>query len=495
MMNENLKVAAEADSTDLLYAQIQVDPYILERIDAIPFIHTPLHTAAAAGKIRFATEIMRLKPSFAWKLNEHGLSPMHVALQNQNFSLVRRLVDINKDVIRVKGKDGITPLHLVSQAGNVEILAEFLSACPESIVDVTVQSESALHLAAKHGQVEALTVSVCWLTSNCKSGALDLQNSILNWKDEDDNTILHILVSRNDTNSQIIQLLIQGKMNLNSKNSARLTAMDIVENQNQDNANIVKIKEVLHSAKALRGDSVFSAPTLAETLVRKDKVTLWRKLKNVNIKLNRLRESITNETRNILLVVAVLVASSTNQAALSPPGGVYQSEVDPYDRANYSPGETVMSMTSFHVFWSFNTLALLASALAIYILLPAAGGVTLLLIFPLVYFVIGFFFSMHVIGPPFSVSENPATNGDADGHDQRRNQPPSASMVNDSLSLNIGEPSYRLTSSMDNEREEWTELWSVDEEHWMSVPTRGVMGTCSSDTVVDSEDSPLHVIE
>ncbi|KAI4357363.1 hypothetical protein L6164_001316 [Bauhinia variegata] len=407
MTYENLKAAAENDSTDSLYAQIQVDPYALERIDAVPFIHTPLHIAAAAGKISFATEIFRLKPSFALKLNENGSSPMHLALENPEPGIVRRLVKLNKDVIRVKGKDGLTPLHLVSTDEKVELLAEFLSACPESIEDVTVQSETALHVAVKNGQFDALKVLLGWLFSNCKKGASDVQNSVLNWEDKDGNTILHILVGQdNYANLQMVQWLIHGKINLNAKNSRGSTALDIVKDKDQNDANIVRIKNLLLGAKALSGDSVPSAPTLAETLV---KVNPGNCLRNTRIAINRFRDGLSNDTRNILLVVAVLVATSTNQAALSPPGGVYQSEADNLNntsiitRETKVPGTSVMDVVSFHVFWAYNSVALLVSALAIYILMPPVGGFTRLVTFPLSYFVVGFFFSLSVIGPPFTI--------------------------------------------------------------------------------------------
>ena len=64
-----LEEAAILGDINLLYALIQVDPHVLEDVDAIHFIDTPLHIAASAGPLQFATEIiMRLKPSFALKL-------------------------------------------------------------------------------------------------------------------------------------------------------------------------------------------------------------------------------------------------------------------------------------------------------------------------------------------------------------------------------------------------------------------------------------------
>ena len=80
---DQLKEAAQAGDISALYDRIQADPDILETIDNKGFVDTPLHTVAAAGHIEFAMEIVNSKPSFARKLNQNGLSPMHFALQNE----------------------------------------------------------------------------------------------------------------------------------------------------------------------------------------------------------------------------------------------------------------------------------------------------------------------------------------------------------------------------------------------------------------------------
>ncbi|MCI11858.1 ankyrin repeat-containing protein, partial [Trifolium medium] len=102
-IGRRLKAAAEAGNIDLFYTVIQDDPSILEDIDLIPFIETPLHIAASMGHLQFATEIMMLKPSFAWKLNPQGFSPIHVAMQNGQNMMVHRLVNLNKELVRVQG--------------------------------------------------------------------------------------------------------------------------------------------------------------------------------------------------------------------------------------------------------------------------------------------------------------------------------------------------------------------------------------------------------
>jgi ankyrin repeat protein len=168
---DRLKAAAEAGDIDILYTVIQDDPYILEHIDSIPFVETPLHIAASMGHLEFAIEIMNLKPSFALKLNPQGFSPIHLAMQNNQELMVYRFVFINKDLVRVKGREGITPLHYASEIGEVKMLAYFLFWCPESIEYLTVRRETALHIAVKNEQYEALQVLVSWLKKNTKRGS------------------------------------------------------------------------------------------------------------------------------------------------------------------------------------------------------------------------------------------------------------------------------------------------------------------------------------
>ncbi|XP_028098749.1 uncharacterized protein LOC114298381 [Camellia sinensis] len=91
---ERLMAAAEARKIDSLYECIKDDPHILDGIDKIPFVDTPLHIAASAGHAHFALEMMRLMPSFSKKLNPQGLSPLDLALQKRE-DLRRNLEDLN----------------------------------------------------------------------------------------------------------------------------------------------------------------------------------------------------------------------------------------------------------------------------------------------------------------------------------------------------------------------------------------------------------------
>jgi ankyrin repeat protein len=185
---EDLQKAAQADKIDTLYMLITTNPRILEGIDDIPFVDTPLHVATKCGSTHFAIEMLRLKPSFGQKLNQDGLSPLDLALHNGCVETVRRLIEIDGQLVRVKGKESLTLLHHVVKTEQVELLAQILIRCPTSINDLTIRNENALHIAAENGNSEALYVLIGWLqrTDN---------RHVLRCKDENGNTLLHIVAS------------------------------------------------------------------------------------------------------------------------------------------------------------------------------------------------------------------------------------------------------------------------------------------------------------
>ena len=144
---------------------------------------------------------MGLMPSFAWKLNPDGFSPIHLALKNGHIELVRQLLEIDWDLARVKRKECITPLHYVVETGDhhIDLLDKFLLVCPDSIRDVTVRDETALHITLKNDQLEAFKFLVGWLGRNFFKNSSSNVKAILDQKDDEGNTVLHITISKNGT--------------------------------------------------------------------------------------------------------------------------------------------------------------------------------------------------------------------------------------------------------------------------------------------------------
>jgi ankyrin repeat protein len=205
-MDQSLKDAANQGSIDALYALIKEDADVLDRIDNIPFVDTPLHLAASAGHTRFAMEIMRLKPSFSRKCNQDGFTPVHLASQKDQTELVYRLIAVDKDLVRVQGREGKTPLHYVVQTGNFALLAKFLKVCPTSIKDVTIQGETIFHIALNNNRLDTFEYLMRWMQWTMMKDASYWEKKLLNWKDEEGNTVLHIAVSNNQLQASSIPL-------------------------------------------------------------------------------------------------------------------------------------------------------------------------------------------------------------------------------------------------------------------------------------------------
>ncbi|RID59353.1 hypothetical protein BRARA_F02588 [Brassica rapa] len=189
---ERLKKVAQDGDIERLYGFIAEDPEILGHFDKVPFCETPLHIAAEKGQTHFAMELMTLKPSLALKLNVSGYSPMHLALQANHIRMVRGFIAIDSSLVSIKGRGRITPLHHVAQIGDAELLSELLFACPSSVEDLTIKCETALHIAVKNHHFEAFKVLLGWVQRVNREDILD-------WKDEDGNTIFHIAALTNQT--------------------------------------------------------------------------------------------------------------------------------------------------------------------------------------------------------------------------------------------------------------------------------------------------------
>ncbi|XP_058744495.1 ankyrin repeat-containing protein BDA1-like [Vicia villosa] len=397
---DQLKAAAETGDIDLLYTVIHHDPWILENIDSIPFVETPLHIAASLGHIRFAIEIMKLKPSLALKLNPQGFSPVHLAMQNDQKRMLFRFVCMNNDLVRIEGREGLTLLHFASQIGEVDFLAKFLFVCPKSIEDVTGKGETALHIAVKNEQYEALDLLVCFLRKSIVRGAKMIQYEILNWKDEDDNTIMHILAQRN-FEPQVVKalgLLLKTRINLEAKNLENKTALDMAAN--------VDIRNILLYAGAKSNSQITDDPTLAHKL--RSNTTIRHK---VTTFIFRIRSNILKEQRNTWLIVATLVATATYQSVLSPPGGIYQVSASDGNHLNnnitssnstiYTPtnaGKSVLSGQLFFPFLILNLISFFFSIIAIIFMIPR-GIIGYLVATPVVCFAINYLFSLFTISP------------------------------------------------------------------------------------------------
>nr|GMD30828.1 ankyrin repeat-containing protein BDA1-like [Ipomoea batatas] len=369
-----LITAAKENDVTALYKSIQDDPEILNKINDIPFVDTPLHVAAASGNTLFAVETMAIMPSFCKKLNGEGLSPLHVALQNGRLETARHMVKLESELVRVGGRGKMTPMHyLVSVTKNgdaekLELLIDFLIECPEAVKDVTVDCKTPMHVAIESGSFDAFGVMFGWLW---KTGNINL----LNKEDINGNTAL--------------RLAAQHSINF----------PDDEAESGEDRPEIIRnaFKRIGKSSKEILGS--------AEAKERLNRITFFMSPETPMQKLIRysahVHKGLSMEVRNTVLVVAVLVATAVYQATLTPPNSVLQT-TDGDDPIISSNKITLMMMTHLHkhhfkVFVIMNTLAFnLAIGVMLFVLPFGLSSVFLHL--ALYFMSVSFLTMMHVTG-------------------------------------------------------------------------------------------------
>ncbi|KAJ8763712.1 hypothetical protein K2173_003494 [Erythroxylum novogranatense] len=293
-------------------------------MDETNFTETPIHSAARAGKTLLVVELATLKPSLALKLNAEGDSALHLALKLGHIDTARALINLNCELIRVKGKHGMTPLHAVVKMGHVSLLEELLYSCPSSIEDLTARNESPLHIATKNMKLGALRVLFGFAHRINKE-------DVLNLRDDDGNTILHIAVS---TNSVKAAELLVNNVDMGVRNRQNYTALDIFKSQGQLQKEDLGV--VLHRASIVSN-------YLNTLIKRRDShLGVIGHAKGLG--------SIAGDIRSVILVVAVLISTATYQAVLSPPGGYWQDGT-----SQHVAGKMIMGSWESSYFGLLNT--------------------------------------------------------------------------------------------------------------------------------------------
>lgn len=165
----------------------------------------------------------------------------------------------------------------------------------------------------------------------------------------------------------------KGEIEVNTLNKKGLTPLDVLLSQGGDDDH--EIRELLILAGATT--SLVHPPSQNQRVQerRRDPPESTYEKFRAFFKYDRLKES-PSEARNTLLVIAVLIATATYSAVLSPPGGVWQDDFWPAAKSinfsvddNQQPpahtaGKAVMATRTpacYCVFLLFNSLGLFIS--------------------------------------------------------------------------------------------------------------------------------------
>eukprot|EP01065_Artemidia_motanka_P018281 TRINITY_DN2159_c0_g1_i1.p1 TRINITY_DN2159_c0_g1~~TRINITY_DN2159_c0_g1_i1.p1 ORF type:complete len:581 (+),score=260.50 TRINITY_DN2159_c0_g1_i1:64-1806(+) len=127
---------------------------------------TTLFDLYQKGDPQLVEDFLKKDPRAVNDYNEHGMTPLHVAVEDQQLNLVKRLTalgaEVNARITSAGGAQmGYTPMHIAAKHGNVDLLQELFDA-GASPKKVGHDSWSVLHSAAFSGRTDA----VKWLLNH-----------------------------------------------------------------------------------------------------------------------------------------------------------------------------------------------------------------------------------------------------------------------------------------------------------------------------------------
>ncbi|XP_047339712.1 ankyrin repeat-containing protein ITN1-like [Impatiens glandulifera] len=287
-----------------------------------------LNVAVAKVKIDVLSRIWRRNQSLLYKskLGCFSQSILHVVASHDNVADVLGILDHDSELAEVLDSRSWSPFHVAAVKGHMNVLEKLL---PHSLCVARVNTDhgdTILHLCVKHDSLNALK----FIIKNIKD------SEFANRKDAEGNTILHVAVMLGYTEC-VRHLLNKKIVDLSSRNANGNTALDIAHNNNKRvDGGVPEIEKLLKDAGALRTKHLKQGQWLIEK-------------------------------RDALMVVASLIATMAFQAAVSPPGGVWQENSE-----THRAGEAVMAFDypdSYPYFLRSNTIGFVGSLSTILLLM------------------------------------------------------------------------------------------------------------------------------
>ncbi|XP_059654795.1 ankyrin repeat-containing protein At5g02620-like [Cornus florida] len=280
---------------------------------------TALHAATISYDKECIERLHRSKPSLIKEADVYGWSPLHYAAWNGNVVAVKQLLDLDKSVAYVVAEkdDNRTALHIAASQGHINVMKELLSCHPDCYEMTNIKGHNILHIAVVHEQ----KVVIRYILANSFS------NSLINQKDNDGNTPLHLLCAKSDYHKY--RLKDDPRVDRMAFNKKNLTALE-----------------------AVYGDTY---PDQVPEVGCRNKFKLGNGNEGPSAPLKRFISKISDNN----LIVATLIATVAFAAGFTLPGGY-----DGNDGANQGMA-VLIKQVAFKVFVVADTIAMILSIKAV----------------------------------------------------------------------------------------------------------------------------------
>ncbi|XP_061997701.1 ankyrin repeat-containing protein NPR4-like [Rosa rugosa] len=307
---------AVAGSLSSFKRLIQKDPLILNKVSLTHFSETPLHISALLGHLDFTKAILTHNSRLATVRDSLRRPPLLLASAEGHKDTVQALLKAYPDACLFRDQDGRIPLHYAAMRGHAEVLAELMRTKPESVMwRVLNRGDTVFHLCVTYNQLECLKLLVEEVGDNrdllnaragCDGGMTILELAVMLRQIETIKYLLSLPVVQAEAN------VVHGRV------------LNMLENSPRDFVSL-EIQRVLMGAGIMRNrknenDQLLPLPTSKS---KKDEKKGRKSAKKVNEKRSQ-SENWVEEKRGMLMVVATMISTMTFQAAINPPGGLWQ---------------------------------------------------------------------------------------------------------------------------------------------------------------------------
>ncbi|KAK2654697.1 hypothetical protein Ddye_014553 [Dipteronia dyeriana] len=379
-----------------------------------------LHVAATKGYVDIVGHLLNLCPNLAHNTDVNGYSPLHYACSKGQVSIATMLLRFDLNLALQFDYIGYTPLHLAAMNGDLAILQEFVALAPASFQFLTTYGETVFHLAARFNHYIAfiylatvfcdtylfhqpdkfgntsLHIAISGGNYHLAEKIIDNTKIEINYRNYEGHTALYILNQAQGT-SEVQHLkdqmkkaggktdieLLQTTVIESPRDALERTFEQILETLSPENehsgpldhlGNIMKRNQKKHYEKkpedqdndvsepdssSSRGSQTNVHETKHESLKhRKELIKIYNRR---NTKQHDAYTEALQNARNTITLVAILIATVTFTAGVSPPGGVYQE--------GPKKGKSVVARTTaFKVFTVSNNIALFTSLCTVIVL-------------------------------------------------------------------------------------------------------------------------------
>ncbi|XP_047953406.1 ankyrin repeat-containing protein At2g01680-like [Salvia hispanica] len=288
-----------------------------------------LHIAAMHGQGGIV-EVLSSHRQLARDVDSQNSTPLHIAAAQGSLHVALKLISMAPETCLWRDCHNMNPLHIAAVNGHINILQKLLETNSSPVVERVHRGETVLHLCIKYNRL----VSLKFLVEKFRE--------LVCAKDDDGETVLHLAVRFNQL--QTIRYLVkQPYIEKKAHNSLGKTALQI-------------LNEIPHTPRYSDMEKLL-------------KIRSTQKISNVF-------PNLTDTT----MVVVVLIATMAFQAAVSPPGGVWQEHT-----ASHKAGDAVMASTHPKLYKQFvraNTIAFGSAIITIFLITTRqpSGRIVFLLI-------------------------------------------------------------------------------------------------------------------